>query len=120
MCLYGEEESNRSVGSLYLWLKRSLQEEFDHVIQLDGDRSNCRADNLMWRPRWFAIRYHRQWRTPHPYRVADPIYDVATELVYDGTAGVAITFGLLEKEILFSILNRTYVWPTYQQFGLLA
>lgn len=97
-----------------------LNKEFDHIIQLDGDRTNCQAENLMWRPRWFAIQYNRQWREHHPYRITDPIVDLATELVYDGTGGVAITFGLLEKDILLSILNRTYAWPTYQQFGLLT
>src|ERR1035437_7091866 len=31
------------------------RDDFTTPIQLDGDRSNCRVDNLMWRPRWFAI-----------------------------------------------------------------
>jgi len=30
---------------------------FDTPIQLDGDQLNCRASNLMWRPRWFAINW---------------------------------------------------------------
>src|SRR5437764_79087 len=34
---------------------------FDTPIQLDGDPFNCRVDNLMWRPRWYAILYKRQF-----------------------------------------------------------
>jgi len=38
------------------------QEIFDTPIHMDGELTNCRADNLVWRPRWFAIKYHRQFR----------------------------------------------------------
>lgn len=34
---------------------------FNSVINLDGVRENCYAENLMWRPRWFAIKYHGQF-----------------------------------------------------------
>src|SRR3954451_14748855 len=36
-------------------------EIFDTPIQLDGDPANCRVDNLMWRPRWYAVLYKRQF-----------------------------------------------------------
>ncbi len=34
-------------------------EPFDTPINLDGDRHNNHVDNLVWRPRWFAIRYNQ-------------------------------------------------------------
>src|SRR3954469_2297239 len=34
---------------------------FDTPINLDGDRFNCAVDNLMWRPRWFAVKYNQQF-----------------------------------------------------------
>lgn len=34
---------------------------YNAIIHLDGNRSNCEATNLMWRPRWYAIRYHRMF-----------------------------------------------------------
>ncbi len=36
-------------------------EIFNTPIQLDGYQENMRWDNLMWRPRWFAWKYTRQF-----------------------------------------------------------
>lgn len=97
-----------------------LVETFEGVIQLDGDRSNCAAHNLMWRPRWFVPLFNKQWRGSHRWRCEDPIVDLATSKVYRGTPDVASQFGLLERDVMQSIANRTYVYPTYQQFDFLA
>lgn len=94
-------------------------EAFDTPINLDGDRTNNRVSNLMWRPRWFAVKYNRQFVTPYEYPVVTPIMDVKTEEVYEDSMAAAKKHGLLEQEVVLSILNRTYVWPTYQQFGLI-
>src|SRR5690349_22885098 len=37
------------------------------VIHLDGDRGNLQANNLAWRPRPFAIEYHKQFQN-QPYQ----------------------------------------------------
>src|SRR3954471_5642740 len=36
-------------------------EFFDTPIQLNGDPTNCQVDNLMWRPRQYAVLYKRQF-----------------------------------------------------------
>src|SRR6476620_5649106 len=33
---------------------------FDTPILLDGDRHNLKSTNILWRPRWFALKYIRQ------------------------------------------------------------
>ncbi len=36
---------------------------FNTPIQLNGDFTDVAAWNLLWRPRWFAVRYSRQFTT---------------------------------------------------------
>lgn len=92
---------------------------FDTPINLDGDRSNNHVDNLVWRPRWFAIKYNRQFRFPYRDRIDRPIVDKKTGEVSNNSLECACRYGLLEEEIVISILTRTYVWPTYQEFRIL-
>jgi NUMOD4 motif len=92
---------------------------FDTPINLDGDRHNNHVDNLVWRPRWFAIKYNQQFRYPYENRITEPVIDLKTGEVSENSFECAKRYGLLERELVFSILNRTYVWPTYQEFGLL-
>lgn len=92
---------------------------FDTPINLDGDRSNNHVDNLVWRPRWFAIKYNRQFRYPSERHISYPIVDLKTNEVSPNSFECAKHYGLLEEDIVLAILNRTYVWPTYQEFGVI-
>lgn len=92
---------------------------FDTPINLDGDRLNNHVENLMWRPRWFAIRYNQQFRYPYENPIDAPIIDLKSGDVSESSLECAMKYGLLERDLVYSILNRTYVWPTYQEFGLL-
>jgi NUMOD4 motif len=92
---------------------------FDTPINLDGDRHNNRVDNLVWRPRWFAIKYNRQFRYPYENSITTKIIDLKTREVSENSFQCACRYGLLEQDLVLSILNRTYVWPTYQEFGFL-
>ena len=91
---------------------------FDTPINLDGDRHNNHIENLVWRPRWFAIRYNRQFKYPYGNSIMAPIQDLKTGEVSENSFECAKRYGLLEHEVVFSVLNRTYTWPTYQEFGL--
>lgn len=99
------------------WLKRP-SEPFDTPINLDGDRFNNRVDNLMWRPRKFAIQYNRQFTDPYPDPIVEPIRDTKTGEEYPNSFVCATTLGLLERDVVLSILNHTYTWPTYQIFEM--
>lgn len=96
-----------------------IRAPFDTPINLDGDRYNNRVENLQWRPRWFAIKYNQQFRHPYPNPILEPIVDLKTDMVSANSYECARTYGLLEQDLVYSILNRTYVWPTYQEFGIL-
>lgn len=91
---------------------------FDTPINLDGDRHNNHVVNLAWRPRWFAIRYNQQFRYPQENRIMAPVVDLKTGEISENSFECAKKYGLLEKDLIFAILNRTYVWPTYQEFGI--
>ncbi len=93
---------------------------FDTPINLDGDRHNNHVDNLVWRPRWFAIKYNQQFQYPYEHSIMEPLIDLKTGEVSENSFECAKTYGLLEYDLVMSVLNRTYVWPTYQEFGFLG
>jgi NUMOD4 motif len=94
-------------------------EPFDTPINLDGDRHNNHIANLAWRPRWFAIKYNQQFRYPYEAPIESRIMDLKTGEISENSFECAQKYGLLEQDLVLSILNRTYVWPTYQEFGVL-
>jgi NUMOD4 motif len=92
---------------------------FDTPINLNGDRTDCRVDNLMWRPRWYAVYYANQFRDRYDNPINAPVIEAETGEEFENSLSAACRFGLLEREVVLSILNRTLTWPTYQQFELL-
>lgn len=97
----------------------SVPGPFDTPINLDGNRHNNRIENLMWRPRWFAVKYNQQFKWPYENPIEGPIFDLKTGAVSANSFACATRYGLLEEDVVLSIMNRTYVWPTYQEFGIL-
>lgn len=93
-------------------------EIFDTPINLDGDRTNCRVDNLMWRPRWYAIEYANQFKEPYPHPITMPVRCLVTEETFANSFAAARRYGLLEREVVLSVINKTPTWPTYQMFEL--
>lgn len=93
---------------------------YNTPIHLDGDLWNCRANNLVWRPRPFAVMYHKQFRvdTFHTeYRV--PLVEIETGKVYDGVKEACIDNGLYWYDVVRSYVEETFVPITYQEFRML-
>jgi hypothetical protein len=91
---------------------------FDTPINLNGVRTDNRASNLMWRPRWFAVKYFHQFQSnERGFNV--PIEEIGTGEQFKTSWDAALKYGLLDKEIFVATLNRTYVWPSYQRFRVL-
>jgi hypothetical protein len=91
---------------------------FDTPINLDGDRINCRVDNLLWRPRWYAVHYVNQFKARYHNPIDAPVREIDSREEFPNSLAAACRYGLLEREVVLSILNITPVWPTYQQFEL--
>jgi len=91
------------------------REAFDSPIHLDGDKLNCRASNLMWRPRWFALRHARQFSLNLP-ECPDRVRNINTGEVYDNVWQVVFDKGVIYNDVVLSIYNRTYVFPLFHYF----
>lgn len=88
---------------------------FTSVINLDGDRTNNHANNLMWRPRWFAVQYHRQLKR-RPQQFNSQIVLIDTFEVFDHPREAAMKYGLLERDIIMDLHNQKGVWPDHYEF----
>lgn len=108
---------NHLVAKTYL--EPPKRSDFISIIHLDGDKTNCAANNLMWRPRYFTIRYHQQFEHDIFKSSRTPIVDMETGEEYPTIQDVVIRFGLLFNDILISAQNHTFTWPTYQRFQII-
>jgi len=90
---------------------------FNTPILLDCDKHNLHAANIVWRPRWFAWKYTRQFNEIHNWYFFGPVVDMATMVQYQNYIVAAKTHGLLCIDIMESIYNQKLVFPTHQQFA---
>ena len=117
-------QHNRGVARLVAeaFLPTPIYPTFDTPINLDGDRTRLEVTNLMWRPRWFAVKYHQQFKKI--WSEKRPIVDVATDVRYKNSMHAAMTHGLLALDVFEWALMFDYymdkevkgVWPTNQRF----
>lgn len=91
---------------------------FDTPINLNGDRTDCRVENLAWRPRWYAVHYVNQFKERYDNPINVPVRETETGEEFSDSLTAACRFGLLEREVVLSILNHGVTWPTFQQFEL--
>lgn len=84
---------------------------FNTPIHLDGDRSNLDVRNLAWRPRWFAVKYHRQFREPNWYNYKVYIVCEETGEKFGDPYEAAMAYGLLAKDIQLDAHNQHGVHP---------
>jgi hypothetical protein len=86
-------------------------EVFDTPILRDGDRENLNADNIVWRPRWFALLYVKQFDEPKSWWYAGPVVDDTLGVVYENILHAAIETGTLLKDIRTALMNHNRVFP---------
>lgn len=82
----------------------------DTVTYRDGDKQNYHPANLMWRPRWFAVEYHKQFERYSVDDEENPVYERETKLIFKNIMHACIYHGILYRQVLESIESTT---PTY-------
>ena len=85
---------------------------FNTPIQKDGDRTNLRASNIVWRPRWFAIAYTKQFQKEEDWWFVGPVVDDTTGESYKTMIEAAIDTGTLVYDLRLGIMNKEPVFPT--------
>lgn len=91
----------------------------NQVIVLDGDLTNLRADNLAWRPTWFAWKYTRQLKEPQPNHYHNlPVANLDTGAVYDNIIDAGVEEGLLFDHIWESTYKTKPCFPTGYVFEI--
>lgn len=114
------KQHRRSVATLVATAFLDKQrDDFNTPIHLDGDRSNCRVDNLAWRPRHFAVRYHLERKNPRFPKWKRPFELVQTEEEFDSIGVAAVKYGMLESDIFIGLTNGTSVFPMWVHFRYL-
>lgn len=94
---------------------------FDTPVHLDGDYSNCFADNLMWRPRWYAIKYHKQFvyeafaEDARPF----PLLELKSGERYESVRDACVKNGLYCFDVVKSYTEETFTPLTFQEFRIL-
>lgn len=91
-------------------------EIFDTPIHLDNNMLNNHVDNLAWRPRWFAIKYQRQYWDENYRHGKVRVEDVKTGERYYSLMEVCQKYGLLWPDVIKSCTQGTTVFPTWKTF----
>lgn len=94
-------------------------ELFDTPIHLNGDRQDCRAANLLWRPRWFAIRFHRQFYETGFHEKVLPIIELNTGLEFESVAEACKRLGTHHVDVTESYTREMPITLTGEDFRFL-
>jgi hypothetical protein len=86
----------------------------DTPVNRDGDRLNCRADNLEWRNHWFAMKYFKQALKKDD--TPCPVKDLDSKMIYFSPLSAAMNNCLLEEQIVRAIHNVERTPYTNQAF----
>ena len=120
LLMYDRQQFRRSVPLLvaHHFVPRRKY-HFDTPINMDGDRFNNYWKNLDWRPRWFALVYHRQFKLPVPYGFDAGVVCMDTNTHFENIIDCAQEYGLIMKDIIHSCHTQTPVFPTWHTFAMI-
>lgn len=96
----------RSLATLVAkaFLKDPLGDLNNSPLHKDGDRRNCSANNLVWRPRWFVAKRTKEIKNgPSDLR---PVRDLLTGKVYLNAFEAAQEFAGLEESIIWACYDQ--------------
>lgn len=96
-------------------------ENWNTVLHLNGDYSDCRYTNLMFRPRWHVIRFHKQFGKndglgPDGWADIRTIVDIDSGDEFESIRDVCTTDGHYHFEVFQSCYQGLSVPLTFQQY----
>jgi NUMOD4 motif len=92
----------------------------DTVIVLDNNKNHISADNLAWRPAWFAQKYNRQFKSMYPeYFYTREVLNVEDNIVYGSILECGVKEGLLFEDVVRSASTGDRIFPTGSSYELL-
>jgi NUMOD4 motif len=85
----------------------------DQIVPLDGNVANVEAQNLVWRPSWYAWKYLRQLRDPAvPHYFTNlPVLNMITGVEYESIVEAGMAEGLLFEDIWRSTYTGDTIFP---------
>lgn len=89
---------------------------FNTPIQIDGNKFNVNASNIVWRPRWFAWEYTHQFNNFQSWYNNGPIMNIDSWVEYKSIFQAAIATASLCKHIHAAIPSQTHVFPGGEKY----
>ena len=89
-------------------------------INKDGDQTNNHWLNLVWRPRWYAWKYTRQFSydIDRPeYHV--PVFNATTEIIYETIIDAGIADGMLWSDIVIAAVEERPRFPEHMLYSFI-
>ena len=83
----------------------------DTVDHLDGNKENCFAENLVWRPRHLAWRYTRQFREDIPQEWMTPVMNVETGERFTSVISAGIRYGIVWEDLYNAVWLQRPTFP---------
>jgi hypothetical protein len=91
----------------------------NRVVVLDGDFFNVKAENLVWRPAWFAWKYTHQLKTPQPIHYHNlSVRNISKNIEYPSIIEAGMREGLLFKDIWRSTFRHESIFPNGDVFEI--
>lgn len=105
----GFTQKTRSVAILVAdaFLDPPKNEYYNSIIHLNNDRTDCYFENLMWRPRWYALKYRRMFEQ-EPIQCG--VYIADTDETFDLLRDACVKYGLAENDVYLDMQNNRRVF----------
>ncbi|QGJ88065.1 HNH endonuclease [Gordonia phage Avazak] len=91
------------------YLGEPRNEAFNSVIHLNGDKTDCNAINLAWRPRWFVVAYNQMFEN-NPINVSVRIKQ--TGEIFGTLREACVKYGMVESAAYLCAQDGSSVFPT--------
>lgn len=91
---------------------------FDTPVYIDGDRSNPACWNLVYRPRWFALKYAQQFRDIEYFMRIGPVICMDDDISFTSVVECGMHYAVLFEDIVDSIVTGGLVFPVDRSFEM--